>query len=95
MVSLNAQHKKYTPMKNILLYYSAILFPLGVIIWLGTEDLISSTLFVGLLLFYLLIYRTYTDGRRLYDKGLISKKDIWKVIIPGSHFQYFKELYLP
>jgi hypothetical protein len=34
------------------------------------------------------------DGKRLSDKNIIKKKDIWKMIIPRKRFENFKELYL-
>ena len=85
---------KIAKMKNIFIYYLTILTPLAVLIWLNKTNSINSTYFVGLLFFYLLIFRTYVDGKRLYDKNIIPKKDIWKMIIPGKHIEYFKELYL-
>ena len=81
-------------MKNIFIYYLTILTPLAIIIWLNKTNSIDSTYFVGLLFIYLLIFRTYIDGKRLFDKNVIQKKDIWKMIIPGKHIEYFKELYL-
>jgi hypothetical protein len=81
-------------MKNLFIYYLKILSPIGVLTWLSRTDLVSSTLFVLLLFFYVLIFRTYVDGKRLSDKNVIQKKDIWKMIIPGKRFEYFKELYL-
>ncbi|ALM07986.1 hypothetical protein SB49_09375 [Sediminicola sp. YIK13] len=81
-------------MKNLLLYYFTIFTPLGLLTWASVNDLISSVLFVVLLFLYAFVYRTYTDGMRLAQKGIIERKDIWKIIIPGSHFKYFKELYL-
>lgn len=81
-------------MKNIALYYLAILLPLGIIIWLQQSGLISSSLLLVLVVFYVMIYRTFTDGQRLYEKGVIQKKDIWKLKIPGN-FKFFRELYLP
>ena len=81
-------------MKNLFIYYLTILSPIGVLTWLSRTDLVSSTLFVLLLFFYDLIFRTYVDGKRLSDKNVIQKKDIWKMIIPGKRFEYFKELYL-
>ena len=80
-------------MKNLVKYYFLILSPIFVIIYLSKNDLISSSLFIFLIFFYALIYRTYFDGKRLFDKGLITKKDIWKIIIPGKRFEYFGELY--
>ncbi len=81
-------------MKNIFIYYLTILTPIAIIIWLNKTGAINSTYIVGLFFFYLLIFRTYVDGKRLYDKNVIQKKDIWKMIIPGKHIEYFKELYL-
>jgi hypothetical protein len=81
-------------MKNLLVYYLMTLLPLGVIVWLSKIDFINSTAFVALLFFYTLIYRTYIDGKKLADKNIIKKKDIWKLIIPGSRVEHFKELYL-
>ena len=81
-------------MKNIFIYYLAILIPLSFIIWYisGTYD---STTFVVLLFCYV-IYRGFTDGKRLIDKGVIGKEDKWKAFIPFyiNHLTYFKELYL-
>jgi hypothetical protein len=81
-------------MKNLFVYYFTILTPLGILIWLRKIDLVHPILFVLLLFFYVLIFRTYVDGKRLSDKNIIQKKDIWKLIIPGKRFEYFKELYL-
>ncbi len=81
-------------MKNLLTFYILILTPLGILIWLSKSDLINGPFFAGLLIFYVFVYRTYTDGKRLADKSIIHKKDIWKMIIPGKRFEYFKELYL-
>jgi hypothetical protein len=81
-------------MKNLFTYYLLILAPIGIVIWMNKADLVSGWLFIGLILFYALIYRTYTDGKRLVDKNIIPKKDLWKMIIPGKRFAYFQELYL-
>lgn len=81
-------------MKNLFIYYLTILSPIGMLTWLSRIDLVNPTLFVLLLFFYVLIFRTYVDGKRLSDKNVIKKKDIWKMIIPGKRFEYFKELYL-
>lgn len=81
-------------MKNIYIYYMAILIPLILIVGLITYDFISSTLFVILLMSYALLYRPIVDGLRLVNKGLIGKEDIWKMIKPVKHIEYFNELYL-
>jgi hypothetical protein len=28
------------------------------------------------------------------DKRIISKKDFWKLLIPGTRIEYFRELYI-
>ncbi|MFB0939063.1 MAG: hypothetical protein QMB29_09015, partial [Urechidicola sp.] len=77
-------------MKKLFIYYLTILLPLGILIWLSKTDLINPTLFVFLLFFYALIFRNYVDGKRLADRNLIPKKNIWKMIIPGKRIEYFK-----
>ena len=79
-------------MKNIFVYYSLILAPpiLLMIFW----TTLSSTLAIMLLLTYILVYRTVIDGYKLYDKGLMRKNDIWKLILPGTRGKYLRELYL-
>lgn len=80
-------------MKNLVTYYIAILAPL--LLFAGLEMLqnIDSRLFVAFIFSYALLYRTYTDGTRLAEKGVIDKKDIWKTSWKGYQVQYFRELY--
>ncbi|MDG4949661.1 hypothetical protein NLM59_01880 [Weeksellaceae bacterium KMM 9724] len=81
-------------MKSLLTYYILILAPLAVLFALKASELLGGSLFVTLLLAYALLYRTYTDGKRLADKNIIPYKDIWKIIIPGRRVKYFRDLYL-
>ncbi|MDM9630610.1 hypothetical protein [Robiginitalea aurantiaca] len=81
-------------MRNLFLYYIAILLPLGITIYLYVEAQIGFTVFLILIIAYLLIYRTWVDGSRLASKGIISKKDRWKMMLPGMHMKHFTELYL-
>lgn len=81
-------------MKNIFIYYLIVIAPLVIIVLLSRADIINARWFVALLFFYAFPFRTYIDGRRLAAKSIIDKKDIWKVIITGKNFKYFKELYL-
>jgi len=81
-------------MKNLLVYYLLIFVPFGLIVWVSRIELINSSVFVLLLFLYAFVYRTYLDGYKLAKKNIIPKKDIWKMIIPGSRIPYFKELYL-
>jgi hypothetical protein len=80
-------------MKNIVVYYFAMIVPAAVILLLAKTDMINSSWFVFSFGFYLFIYRTYIDGKRLADKGLLEKKDIWKMIIPWQRWRFFKDLY--
>jgi len=80
-------------MKNLITYYLLILVPLAAIFLLNGFDIINSGQFVGLFFFYLLVYRTYIDGKKLADKNLIPKKDIWKMVIPGKRIHFIRELY--
>jgi hypothetical protein len=76
-------------MKNLLVYYLAIILPLPLIIWSASY---SSSLFV-ILLFSYVIYRSFVDGQRLIRKGIINKNDLWKSFIPFWGMRFFKELY--
>lgn len=81
-------------MKNIIVYYLVITIPLFILLILIKSEIINSVWFVIILMVYTLIYRTYTDGKRLADKGIINKSDIWKMIIPGKRIKYFNDLYI-
>jgi hypothetical protein len=77
-------------MKNLLLYYFQILLPFPLLIWAAFTD---ARMFVVLLLAYY-IYRGFVDGQRLYEKGVIEKKDRWKIwVIPFYSSSFFKQLY--
>ena len=77
-------------MKNLFIYYFSILLPLPLLILSSFND---SILFVSLLVLYI-IYRSFIDSKRLLDKGILKKNEIWKMfIIPFYSFNYFRELY--
>ncbi|MEH0007533.1 MAG: hypothetical protein V6Z82_02290 [Flavobacteriales bacterium] len=83
-------------MRNLLIYYIAILLPIPLIYW-GLYHF-GATFVLVALLSYAMIYRKFTDGKRLMEKGLLRKADFWKfAIIPFWHsfciFRYFRELY--
>jgi len=79
---------------KLLNYYLLIFAPVGLIILLSKYEIIASNVFVLLLLLYIFVYRTYLDGYKLAKKNIITKKEIWKLIIPGKRLQYVKDLYL-
>lgn len=80
-------------MKNIVIYYFAVIAPLAVLFAFTHLGYINAKNLVLLFLFYLIIYRTYIDGLRLCAKNLINRKDIWKLAIPGSRSDYILDLY--
>lgn len=79
-------------MRNLLVFYLCIIAPLVILFWVNKSNLINETWFVFPILFYGMIYRTYTDGKRLVDKNIIPRNEIWKMIIPGKRLKHFKEL---
>lgn len=81
-------------MKNIFVFYIALLAPLSILVPVFQQKLLPSGISIFLLLMYVLVYRTYIDGMRLVCKNLIKRKDIWKVATHGWRVKYFKELYL-
>lgn len=81
-------------LKNLFVYYLAILIPIVAILFLYGTEMIGFTTLLVLTIAYLLIYRTWTDGSRLAAKGIIPKKDRWKMMLPGMHMKHFTELYL-
>ncbi len=78
-------------MKNIVVYYFAILLPIPLLIWLSLSG--RFVWFSILLLIYALPYRTVIDGARLVDKHLMTWKQVWKLLIPGRRLKYTRELY--
>lgn len=81
-------------MRKLIIYYILILAPLILPFFAYEYQFINSNVFLGSFLFYATVYRTYIDGKKLADKNIIAKKDIWKLIVPGSRIEHFKELYL-
>jgi hypothetical protein len=78
-------------MKNIYFYYFAFIVP-GVLLALFWRELSPKLAMAGLI-FYVFVYRSIIDGWRLSAKGVIEKKDIWKLAIPGMRGKYLKQLY--
>ena len=79
-------------MKNIFLYYFALLAPAVALAlcW----NILFPQLSLLLLFIYVFVYRTILDGARLSSKKIIGREEIWKMILPGMRGKYFKELYL-
>jgi len=81
-------------MKNLLIYYFSILFPLGMFYpaYLKWKEEGTATFLVVFLVFYM-IYRWFTDGKRLVEKGLLKKSEFWKAFMPFYTAQFIRELY--
>jgi hypothetical protein len=80
-------------MKNIINFYALIIAPLGAIVLLAADNLISSYLFVSLLLVYSLVYHPYISGLRLIASNKITKKQLWYNFIPTWNWKYFSFLF--
>ncbi|MET3980846.1 hypothetical protein ABIB62_003451 [Mucilaginibacter sp. UYP25] len=79
-------------MYKVFFYYLLLLLPIAFIFWLSKN---GNTASVGIaILLYAIVYRPLIDGYKLIIKGIIAKKDIWKMYIPSTYRRYFKELYL-
>lgn len=78
-------------MKNVFVYYSSILLPILLLIWISKSG--SSMWFAILLLVYAIPYRTLIDGWRLVDKKRINWNEIWKLWVPWKYREFIKDLY--
>ncbi len=78
-------------MKNIFLYYFLFLAP-GILLAVSWDSLPEYTNLV-LLALYVFVYRTLLDGMRLNAMGILEKKEIWKMAVPGMRGKYVKQLY--
>lgn len=76
-------------MKNIVLYYFAILLPIPLLVYFAK---VNAMVFMVLLLAYV-IYRGFVDGQRLLEKSIISKNEFWKVFIPFWSSRFYRPLY--
>lgn len=81
-------------MRNLFTYYCAIFIPIIALFEAVKMHVVGGWISVALLFFYALIYRTFIDGTKLSQKGLIEPKEKYKVLTKGLHIKYFKELYL-
>ncbi|SEF58112.1 hypothetical protein SAMN03080598_00707 [Algoriphagus boritolerans DSM 17298 = JCM 18970] len=76
-------------MKNIGVYYFAILLPFPLLIWSAFFD---PVIFSFLLISYYL-YRGFTDGQRLIDLKLLESNKIYLAFIPFWTSRFFGKLY--
>ncbi len=82
-------------MKNRFVYYLFIGIPLVGLIFMVKNQAISPTVFFWGLMFYAFIYHPTISAIRLYEKGDISKSEIWNIYVPFfGEMKYFKQLFL-
>ncbi len=82
---------KFVEMKNLLIYYLAILVPVPLLVWAVLEC--TPVVFVALLIAYLL-YRGLIDSYRLLSLNIIEREQFWRyTLIPFYTSKYFFELY--
>jgi len=79
-------------MRQVFFYYLAILIPITGLIWMAKYE--HTQVFAASLLLYVLIYRPLVDGYKLIHKGLIEKRQFWKLYLPSTYRKHFKDLYL-
>jgi hypothetical protein len=79
-------------MKSLITYYLfAIILPVFILALLIQNEYKNT--FVISLLFFALVYRPLLDGNRLIKKGVIKKREIWKLFVFYGHIKWFRELY--
>jgi len=78
-------------MKNIFVYYLAILLPIPLLILISNTA--DSKWFVISLLIYAIPYRTLVDGLRLVNKKVLKWNEIWKLWVPWKFRELIKDLY--
>jgi hypothetical protein len=82
-------------MKNIILFYVALILPMAALGIATKLHYINSTTFVIGLFAYCFVYHPFISGLRLVSKGIIDRKNLWNYFIPWGSGKYFKALYLP
>ena len=75
---------------NLSKFYIASILPVLIIILLAFLDF-NYMFVISIILYY--IYRCFLDYYKLKKSGIVSKKDIWKFIIPVWTFLYFQDIY--
>jgi hypothetical protein len=50
--------------------------------------------FIVTLALFIFLYRPLLDSKKLFNKGVMKRAEIWKLVIGYGHIKWFKELYL-
>ncbi len=76
---------------KLFTFYFLILLPIPFIFFLAKlGDTFMFFSFIGL---YVFIYRPYIEGNKLMKKGIVEKKDIWKIYVPFYSLYYFDDIF--
>jgi hypothetical protein len=78
-------------MKSLFVYFLLVFLPIPFLVAIPYTS--YSNWFGLLLILYCIPYRITIDGMRLISKGVIKRTEIWKLLLPGQRFFYFKKLY--
>lgn len=71
-------------------FYLAAFLP---ILAIGTLALLNFGSIIPLSIIAYYFYRCFLDYHKLRKQGIVGKKDIWKFIVPGHTYFYFREIY--
>jgi hypothetical protein len=50
--------------------------------------------FIIALVLFIFLYRPLLDSKKLINKGVMKRAEIWKLVVGYGHIKWFKELYL-
>jgi len=89
--TLSINHLFVSSMKNIFVYYLAILLPIPFLIWRASLN--NTNWFAIFLITYAIPYRTLIDGWRLVDKKILKWYEIWKLWLPWKYRGFMKDLF--
>lgn len=72
-------------MKNIFVFYAAILIPLPLMFWVAKS---GDSMWFTILLFTYIPYRTITDGLRLVNMKRMRWNEYWKLWVPWEYIKF-------
>jgi hypothetical protein len=80
-------------LEKLWLFYIALMLPFFLLVFFLKKNLLESTAFVVLTLIYVLFYNPLMQGWKLFNKGIIKKSEVFKMMIPFYPTRYFKEVF--
>ncbi len=79
-------------MKSRIVYYAAVLVPLGLIFYALSLGILHDWSFILAISFYAFVYRTYVDYARIKAKNEHYNESPYSMLKPGSRLKNWKEL---